>query len=195
MKLSLLSFVALSAVPVDAAIRRPRRTQVGVTTTSITLPTGTAGPEAQSGLPTGTAGVEAQSGVKSSSAAKSPKSPKTGKKGDYFMNKGYEYLTDLIADKECLTTEVLLSPDVCFAVGGYPLAAFYGDMESTEVACCPKPDVDLKDVAEYCVETPAAPGDCTMLAPEGVAILLATNVTWCCHEPVMMMEEEDGRRQ
>lgn len=99
------------------------------------------------------------------------------------MNPGYEYLTGLLADQECLTEDVYLTPPVCSAVGGYPLSAFYGASESTQVACCPRGDVDLSDVAENCVETSTSPGACTVLAPEGVAILLSMNVTWCCHEP------------
>ena len=174
MKICLLSVAALVS-PALASVRSPRvrRTQ-DVPTTTMTLPTGTAGPEAQGG--------------------EAKKSGKKAKKGKFFMNKGYEYLTELVADKECLTEDVFLMPAVCFAVGGYPLSAFYGTTDTAVVACCPKPDVDLDDVAEYCVELEPGLG-CGALAPSGMSIDLAMDVKWCCHEPLMMdMDAGDGRR-
>lgn len=191
MKISILLSLTVLASPALASVRSPR---VRRTQEDMTLPTGTAGPEAQSTLPTGTAGPEAQGGE----GKKGKKGGRMGKKGGLFMNEGYEYLTELVADKECLTEAVFLMPSVCFAVGGYPLSAFYGTTGTAVVACCPISEVDLDDVAENCVEV-GPTVDCGALAPMGMSIDLAMDVTWCCHEPTDMdmdmdMPPGDGRR-
>ena len=141
------------------------------------------------------AGEEAQSGGKA----------KTGKKGgkgssssSFYANPGFAYLASLVADKECLSYTAILEggADVCYAAGGYPLYAFYTPSmedatQSAAVGCCPKndKDLDLDDVADYCVEITEMATGCGTLASAGIAILLQDGVTWCCSDSDMMVGE------